>query len=109
MPKVLDNALSQAGLRVEPRPSAEQIRVGGRHLDLQLYLTDQIRFDNPQHRPWVDIVRFSDEDSAQGLMGDLTQWYSGRSAPDFRVFFTIKRDDGQDAVSAVLRRGDLRH
>ena len=102
----LDLALEKEGFKVETHARSSQIRVGGKSVDLEGAVARQVHFDNAQHRPWIDLVRFSEEESARALMGQLSQWHSGRTDPDYRVFFTIKRDDGRDAVSAILRRGD---
>ena len=57
----LDLALEKEGFEVEPHASSSRIRVGGKSVDLQETVARQVHFDNAQHRPWIDLVRFSEE------------------------------------------------
>lgn len=105
----IGQSLRQAGTpmyldeRSAPQDGASRsIRVGVKHLAL-----DGIEwghhFSDSEQKNWVDIVRFSDVDSARAVFQRSRQWHSGIYAQDHFAFFTTSMEEPNGISILILK------
>ena len=105
----IGQSLRQAGIPMyldetsAPQDGASpRIRVGVKHLVL-----DGIEwghhYSDSEQKKWVDIVRFSDVDSARAVFQHSRQWHSGIYAQDHFAFFTTSMEEPNGISILVLK------
>ena len=60
-------------------------------------------FSDSERKKWVDIVRFSDVDSARAVFQRSRQWHSGIYAQDHFAFFTTSMEEPNGISILILK------
>jgi len=104
----LELRLREAGLAIGPPTTPTRLRVGARVSPIE-QATVAREWRTPDWRPWIQLVEHTDEEAARRQLSsdNVGQVYTGLEPQEagYWPFFTVQRDDGMDAVSAVVRRG----
>ena len=86
-----------------PESSGAELRIGAQSVAVQ-HVSWWRHFENPQRRPWADIVEFANADDAAKALHDARQPHSGMPAQNFFLFLTAMAPEGRSAVCAVVQK-----
>lgn len=105
----IGQSLRQAGIPVDfdgrsaPQDGAPPtIRVGVKHLVLD-GIEWAHHFSDSEETKWVDVVRFSDVDSARAVFQLSRQWHSGIFTQDHFAFFTTSTEEPNGISILILK------
>ena len=103
-PERIARALRDSGIAVEQTKPGPQLRVGVKRLTA----TDHEwwhHFETSKEQPWVDIIRFPNEDASRSVLQDSRQLHSGTHGVDHLAFFTTDKN-ARNTVSILVRKDE---
>jgi len=99
----IPKSLGRIGLFLTEKYGGVGIRLGGKIVPSGHH-TFWKHYETPDQRPWIDILRFENEEACNTFFLQKDQWHSGAPRADSFLFFTVNNTEGLDAVSVIVKR-----
>ena len=97
----LPSRLPDASLRPVGRKAGDLLRIGVK----QVPVADATLWKHFEGDPrlWIDILQFADLPAAERIFSQRSQTHSGRTNPNYFIFFGYGANDAGDVVGAIFR------